>query len=97
MARAGHGAEPAVTAAVLAALTTYATALGWYGLSVDPSAYTTPILLITLAVAAVGIGLRSLRLPRPAVVLLQAPPDAVRSAAAEGSVVRAGQTLLERA
>lgn len=72
MARAGHGAEPAVTAAVLAALTTYATALGWYGLSVDPSAYTTPILLITLAVAAVGIGLRSLRLPRPVVVLLQA-------------------------
>ena len=72
MARAGHGAEPAVTAAVLAALTTYATALGWYGLSVDPSAYTTPILLITLTVAAVGIGLRSLRLPRPAVVLLQA-------------------------
>ena len=71
MARAGHGAEPAVTAAVLAALTTYATALGWYGLSVDPSAYTTPILLITLAVAAVGIGLRSLRLPRPVVVLLQ--------------------------
>lgn len=72
MTRAGHGGAREVTAALLAALTTYATALGWYGLSVDPSAYTTPILLLALGVAAVGIGLRSLRLPRPVVVSLQA-------------------------
>ncbi len=61
-----------ITAAVIGALTSYFTVLGWYGLSVDSSAYTGPVLVLALGIAAVGVALRSLRLPRPGIVAIQA-------------------------
>ncbi len=60
------------TPAVLAAVATTFTILGWSGLAVDPSGYTRPLTILAFGVAVVGVVLRSMGLPRPAVVLLQA-------------------------
>ncbi len=71
MARTTRSAPRGLTAGLLGAFTTYFTVLGWYGLSVDPSAFTGPVLFIALGVAAAGVALRSLRTPRSLVVVTQ--------------------------
>jgi transglutaminase-like putative cysteine protease len=66
-----RAAVRSVTAALLAAAASYFTFLGWSGLAVDHTGYTRPLLMVALGVAAIGIVLRSLGLPRVVVVLLQ--------------------------
>ena len=65
--------SPAAGAAIsfLAAGTSFFTLLSWDGLSDDSSAYLVPLFFISVAVAAVGFGVRLLRLPMPAVLGLQ--------------------------
>jgi hypothetical protein len=61
-----------VTTAALAATASIFTSLGWSRLAVDPSGYVRPLVLLALGVALGGVVLRSLGIPRPVVVAVQA-------------------------
>lgn len=64
-------AARSTTTALLAAAACSFTFLGWSDLAVDPSGYTRPLIALALGVAAAGVVLRSLGVPRPLVVTLQ--------------------------
>ena len=68
-ATAANGTGTAI--AFLAAGTTFFTLLSWDDLSDDSSAYLVPLFWVCLGVAALGLFLRSLRVPAPVVFLGQ--------------------------
>ena len=57
--------------AFLAAGATYFTLMTWEGFSDDSSAFLVPLFWVSTGVAALGLGLRSLRTPAPLVVLAE--------------------------
>jgi transglutaminase-like putative cysteine protease len=68
-----HHTPTATLAAIafLAAGASFFTLLSWDGLSDDSSAYLVPLFWVSLVVAGMGLGLRRVRVPAVAVVLLQ--------------------------
>lgn len=67
----GRGLARELTMGVLGALTVWATMLSWRPLAEEPGTYLTPLLIIGVAVAALGAILRCLRVPVAVALVLQ--------------------------